>query len=95
MAPRAKKTDTTAIETAVIAYKGFDKNLSCRGYQYEVGQTYEHAGPVVAYSSGFHACENPMDLWGYYGLGEDNRFARVTLSGELSRELMQPVREAA
>jgi len=82
---KAKKSDAST-ETQVIAYKGFDKNLSCRGYQYEVGQTYEHAGPVVACLSGFHACENPMDVWGYYGLGENNRFARVTLSGELSRE---------
>ena len=80
-----KKSIAQADET-IVCWKGFDKNLSCQGYQYEVGQTYEHAGLVVACSSGFHACENPMDVWGHYGLGEDNRFARVTLSGELSRE---------
>jgi hypothetical protein len=82
-AKRTKKVDTPA-ET-VVAYKGFDKDLKCRDYQFEVGKTYEHTGNVVACERGFHACENPFDVWGYYGLGEGNRFARVTLSGELSR----------
>ena len=84
---RAKKSATPeTTETQVIAYKGFDKDLKCRGYQYEVGRTYEHEGRVEACASGFHACENPMDVWGYYGPADGNRFARVTLSGELSRE---------
>jgi hypothetical protein len=81
------KTDTEAKpqpEAVVVAYKGFDKNMQCRDFQFAVGQTYEHSGRVEACRSGFHACENPLDVWNYYGPC-DTRFARVELSGSLSR----------
>ena len=84
--PRAKKTPAAdPAPITVVAYKGFDKNLQCRGYQFEVGKTFDHVGKVEACAQGFHACENPMDVLGYYGVGDGNRFARVTLAGELSR----------
>ena len=46
-------------------YKGFDKDLKCRGFQYVVGESYaeEHASLC---NTGFHACENPLDIWSYY-----------------------------
>jgi hypothetical protein len=68
----------------VIAYKGFDSNLKCRGFQYEVGQTYEHTGEVAACSSGFHACEYPLHVLRYYRPSE-SRFALVEQSGTLAR----------
>ena len=80
-----RKTKTAKEEQTVVAWKGFDKNFQCRGHQFEVGKTYEHTGRVEACRSGFHACESPMDVWGHYSFGEDNRFAKVTLGGELSR----------
>ena len=69
---------------AVVAYKGFNRDFTCRGFQYRVGETYEHDGELKACFSGFHACEHPLDVIGYYAPAT-SRFAEVTLSGELSR----------
>ena len=60
----------------IMGFKGFDKDLSCRGFKYEVGKTYEHNGKVSLYNQGFHFCENPMDTWGYYDLF-DGKFAEI------------------
>lgn len=69
----------------ILAFKGFDQAMQCRGFQYAVGQTYTMDGPIEACSRGFHACENPFDVWSYYGV-TDSRFAIVETSGETSRE---------
>ena len=73
----------------ITAFKGFDKNMQCRGYQFEIGKTYQHEGPVIACNSGFHSCENLLDVLNYYPLiGDDgnlNRFAIVKASGTISR----------
>ena len=44
-------------ETKITAYKGFDENLSCRGFQYEVGKEYEIEGKIECCHHGFHACD--------------------------------------
>ena len=71
-------------EYTTIAYKGFDYNLSCRGFQYEVGKEYEiESGDIVLCANGFHACQNPIDVLRYYGNNMLNRFCIVELSGKI------------
>lgn len=65
-------------------FKAFDKNLKCRGYQFEVGKTYTHAGEVKICASGFHSCENPLDVMNYYDITE-SRFCIVEVNGTIER----------
>lgn len=50
----------------IKGYKGFDKDLKCRGYQYKVDGDFEEKEPIECCDRGFHFCENPMDVFGYY-----------------------------
>ena len=65
-------------------YKGFDKDLKCRGFQYEIGKEYEEAKAVCC-DRGFHACEVPLDVLSHYA-PNTSRYCRVEQSGEMSRD---------
>lgn len=73
----------------VTGFKGFDKDLKCRDYQYEVGKKFEEEGKIEACSNGFHFCENPFDVLGYYppstGKGS-SRYCIVKGSGNIDRD---------
>ena len=62
------------------AYKGFDKNLQCRGLQYEIGGTQE-VDKVKLCNQGLHACEAPLDVFRYYAPGEGSRYCEVEMDG--------------
>ncbi|EPB4210676.1 hypothetical protein ACROQ8_004784, partial [Yersinia enterocolitica] len=69
----------------VITFKGFDQKLQCRGYQFEIGKTFTHEGKVEACGSGFHACEAPFDVFGYYSPA-NSRYAVTESFGTIDRE---------
>ena len=73
------------MEEKVIAYKGFNKYLTCRNFQYEIGKEYEEQEVSVC-ESGFHACENPFDVLDYYGDILNNRFCKVEQSGTIKKD---------
>ena len=72
-------------EKKIIAYKGFDKNLNCRGFQYEIGKEYEMDGEIKCCERGFHACESPLEVFDHYDM-LNSRFAEVEQSGEIDKE---------
>ena len=69
---------------AIKSYKGFDKNLRCRGFQYKIGGIYEMDGKIKMRNRGFHACESPFDVFDYYTM-IDSRFCEVEQDGNISK----------
>ena len=77
-------------EEKIISYKGFNSNLQCKGFQYEVGKEYEIDGDIKVCKRGFHACESPLEVLDHYPIfGDDlkeNRFCVVEQSGVTDKE---------
>ena len=67
----------------VIAYKGMNSDMTCKGFQYEIGKTYK-TDKVKLTEYGFHACLNPRNVFGYYPK-HNSRYFKVKLSGEITK----------
>jgi hypothetical protein len=81
-----KKSVPTNAPATVLAVKGFSKDLTCRGFQYEIGKTYKHEGNVVRCAAGgFRACEFPLDVFSYYDPA-NSRFCEVIAGGQIDRD---------
>ena len=63
-------------DNIIRGFKGFDKDLKCRGFQYEVGKDYKQEGKAKCCENGFHFCENPFDVLRYYS-PSDSRYCEV------------------
>ena len=68
----------------IRGFKGFDKDLKCRGFQYEIGKDYEQEGEVKCCERGFHFCENPFDVFRYYS-PIDSRYCEVEGDGNADK----------
>ena len=70
------------MENKVIAYKGFNPDLTCRGFQYKIGEKYSCDEKIILCEKGFHACKEPLDVLLYYDK-PDSRYCIVEQSGEI------------
>lgn len=80
-------------ENTIKGYKGFNPDLTCRGFQYEVGKEYE-TNKAESCKSGFHFCENPFDVFCYYPPSSENgmnRFCEVGGGGESDKSYSDKV----
>ena len=78
----------------VIAYKGMEFNMTCRNFQYEIGETYKTDKAELC-ECGFHACLNPIDVLDYYPKYKASRYFKVKLSGEITKCSMWDTNVAA
>ena len=72
-------------QNSIHSYKGFDKDMKCRGFQYEVDKDYEQDGKIKCCRNGFHACEFPLDVFTYYAPSCNSRYCTVTQSGDIDK----------
>jgi hypothetical protein len=79
-------TATKLEVSEVIAYKVFNEDWTCRGFQFEVGKSYHQKGEITPCENGFHACEKLGNCFGYYDFDTKNKVAKVRLFGIVCSE---------
>ena len=88
---RANLSDNVTLPkefTKIKGYKGFNPDMTCRGFKYEEGKDYEEEGEIEACENGFHFCLHPLDVFGYYPpayIGM-NKFHEVEGSGYMDAD---------
>jgi hypothetical protein len=72
------------MKNLMTGYKATDKDMKCRGFQFELGKWFEHEGELVECQSGFHFCEQPSGPWAYYQ-DPGTRIFKVECEGVLEK----------
>ena len=81
------KTERVLKKKPIKAYKAFNSDLTCKGFQYEVGKEYHHKGKLELCESGFHACPKLVDCFRFYPFSETKtRVAEVLVWGKVEYE---------
>ena len=69
----------------INVFKGTDKDMKCRGMQYEIGKTEVSDDAIRCGNKGFHSCEAPMDVLRYYPMRDGNRYFTAEAGGKIDR----------
>lgn len=67
----------------MLAYKGFNSDFTCQGFQYEEGKSYVHDGELILKKAGFHSAPNPIYILNHYQPQNGARFALVDIRGKI------------
>ena len=70
----------------MIGYKAFNKDLTCKGFQYEIGQTYSMEESPVPCERGFHFCKSISETYEYYEMSENTRICKIEALGEVATD---------
>ena len=70
----------------MIGYKAFNKDLTCRGFQYEIGQTYSMDESPVPCERGFHFCKSIAETYDYYEMSDNTRICKIEALGEVQTD---------
>ena len=70
----------------MIGYKAFNKDLTCRGFQYEIGQTYSMEESPVPCKRGFHFCKSIAETYNYYDMSDNTRICKIEALGEVQTD---------
>lgn len=79
----------------IKAYKGLDKNLCCRGFQFRIGEEFEQEGTIRCYNRGFHACTNPIEVLYNYMPNGENRFFEVEQYGTIDKSSISTIQASS
>jgi len=67
-------------------YKAFNSDLTCRGFQYEVGKEYVHEGEIEPCRNGFHFCKSIADCYTFYDTNDSTRICEVEATGNVKED---------
>ena len=71
---------------SIRGYKVFNHDWTCRGFQYKVGETYEHKGNISICERGFHFCRDIAKCFNYYDFNPNNKVAEIEALGNVESD---------